>query len=36
VAPAEGELGGGVPVPSVDRDANGLDCWRVWMVRCVF
>ncbi|MBD8139882.1 hypothetical protein IFT36_04900 [Frigoribacterium sp. CFBP 13605] len=36
VAPAEGELGGGVPVPSVDRDANGLDCWRVWKVRCVF
>jgi len=36
VAPAEGELGGGVPVPSVDGDAPGLDCWRIWKVRCVF
>ena len=36
VAPAEGELGGGLPVPSVDGHAPGLDCWRVWKVRCVF
>jgi hypothetical protein len=36
VAPAEGELGGGLPVPSVDGNAPGLDCWRVWKVRCVF